>query len=310
MNPKPQRLVIATRESRLALWQAEHVAQQLRRLYPECDIRLLGMSTRGDRILDRPLASLGGKGLFIKELENALADGRADLAVHSMKDVPMALPAGFALAAVSARANPLDAFVSARYAALEELPPGAVVGTSSLRREAQLHAHCPYLAVAPLRGNLDTRLKKLDAGEYDAIIVAAAGLGRLGLDARIRQELPAALSLPAAGQGALGIETLSVRTDVQAWLQPLHDAASAHCITAERALAGALAGSCSVPLAAYAEMRGTRIWLRARIGLPDGSRLLDAEGEAAPEAAAELGQAVAAKLRRQGADEILALLSA
>ncbi|MBZ0133664.1 MAG: hydroxymethylbilane synthase, partial [Rhodocyclaceae bacterium] len=213
-QPQPERIVIATRESRLALWQAEHVRERLRALYPLCSVELLGMTTRGDQILDRPLAKVGGKGLFVKELETALLDRRADIAVHSMKDVPMTMEPEFALAAISARENPLDAFVSNKYASLADIPPGGVVGTSSLRREAQLHARFPGLSVTSLRGNLDTRLRRLDEGQYDAIILAAAGLTRLGLAARIRAVLPSELSLPAAGQGALGIEALSSRPEV------------------------------------------------------------------------------------------------
>jgi hydroxymethylbilane synthase len=309
VNPSPERIVIATRESRLALWQAEHVRDQLRKLYPSCQVDLLGMTTRGDQILDRPLAKVGGKGLFVKELETALFDGRADIAVHSMKDVPMELPAEFALAAIGPREVPLDAFVSSKYAGLDELPPGAVVGTSSLRREAQLHAAYPYLAVTSLRGNLDTRLRKLDEGQYDAIILAAAGLSRLGLAARIRAVLPAEVSLPAAGQGALGIETRADRADLAAWLAPLNDAATAACVRAERAVSRALAGSCEVPLGAYAEFDGGRLRLRGFVATPDGERMARAElvGDAKePEA---LGLALAAELRAQGADAILATLS-
>jgi len=235
-QPQPERIVIATRESRLALWQAEHVRERLMALYPLCSVELLGMTTRGDQILDRPLAKVGGKGLFVKELETALLDRRADIAVHSMKDVPMTMEPEFALAAISARENPLDAFVSNKYASLADIPPGGVVGTSSLRREAQLHARFPGLSVTSLRGNLDTRLRRLDEGQYDAIILAAAGLTRLGLAARIRAVLPSELSLPAAGQGALGIEALSSRPEVAAWMAPLADAATAACVLAERAV--------------------------------------------------------------------------
>jgi len=306
---QPERIVIATRESRLALWQAEHVRSLLQRLYPAARVELRGMTTRGDQILDRPLAKVGGKGLFVKELETALLDGNADIAVHSMKDVPMQLAAEFALVAIGPREVPLDAFVSGRYANLEDMPPGAVVGTSSLRREAQLHANFPYLAVTSLRGNLDTRLRKLDAGEYDAIILAAAGLTRLGLADRIRAVLPAELSLPAAGQGALGIEALSSRTDVAAWLAPLNDPATAACVRAERAVSRALAGSCEVPLGAYAVMQGDRqLRLRGFVATPDGRRFARAEllGDIAdPEA---LGLMLAAELRAQGAVEILAEL--
>jgi len=307
----PERIVIATRESRLALWQAEHVRGLLQRLYPACRVELLGMTTRGDQILDRPLAKIGGKGLFVKELETALLDGSADIAVHSMKDVPMQLPPEFALAAIGPRETPLDAFVSSQYASLEEMPPGAVVGTSSLRREAQVHANFPMLAVASLRGNLDTRLRKLDSGEYGAIILAAAGLTRLGLGARIRAVLPAELSLPAAGQGALGIEALAARPEIAAWLAPLNDPATAACVRAERAVSRDLAGSCEVPLGAYAVTRDDtrQLWLRGFVATPDGRRFARAEltGAAAdPEA---LGARLAKELRAQGAVEILAELA-
>lgn len=308
MNPSPERIVIATRESRLALWQAEHVRDLLRKLYPDCRVELLGMTTRGDQILDRPLAKVGGKGLFVKELEAALLDGRADIAVHSMKDVPMDLPEGFALVATGPREVPLDAFVSNRFASLDDLPPGAVVGTSSLRREAQLHARYPYLAVSSLRGNLDTRLRKLDEGQYDAIILAAAGLTRLGLSSRIRSVLPAGISLPAAGQGALGIEAVASRADVAAWVAPLNDAITAACVRAERAVSRTLAGSCEVPLGAYAEMRSGQIWLRGFVAMPDGSRMASAEMTGPAGDPEILGQALAAELRAQGADDILAFL--
>jgi len=304
----PERIVIATRESRLAMWQAEHVRDLLQKLYPACRVELLGMTTRGDQILDRPLAKVGGKGLFVKELEAALYDGSADIAVHSMKDVPMVLPEGFALVATGPREVPLDAFVSGKYASLDDLPPGAVVGTSSLRREAQLHARYPYLAVSSLRGNLDTRLRKLDEGQYDAIILAAAGLTRLGLKERIRAVLPAEVSLPAAGQGALGIEAVASRTDVAAWLAPLNDPATAVCVAAERAVSRALAGSCEVPLGAYAEMRNGAIFLRGFVATPDGQRMAFAELTGSPGQPEALGLQLAAELRAQGADEILAAL--
>ena len=304
----PQRLVIATRESRLALWQAEHVKACLEALYPACTVELLGMTTRGDQILDRPLAKVGGKGLFVKELETALLDGRADLAVHSMKDVPMQLADEFCLAVTMSREEPFDAFVSNRYASLEEMPPGAVVGTSSLRREAQLHIEYPYLGVTSLRGNLDTRLRKLDEGQYDAIILAAAGLRRLGLGERIRGVLPAERSLPAAGQGALGIECLSARADVRAWLAPLDDVATAACVAAERAVSRALGGSCEVPLGAYAVIENDELWLRAFVALPDGSRMVRTDGRSALADAEALGSRVAQTLRDEGADAILAEL--
>lgn len=266
----PQRLVIATRESRLALWQAHHVRDLLRALYPSCQVELLGMTTTGDQVLDRSLNEIGGKGLFTKELEVALADGRADLAVHSLKDVPMSLPEGFALAAVLRREDPRDAFVSPRYAGIDDLPQGARIGTSSLRREAQLRERRPDLQIVPLRGNLDTRLGKLDRGEYDGIVLAAAGLKRLGLASRIREILPPQVSLPAPGQGALGIEVLSARTDVRHWLAPLVDRKTWIEVTAERSVSRALGGSCRIPLAAYAVVQpDSRLRLEA---------LLDVEG--------------------------------
>ena len=302
--------MIATRESRLALWQAEHVKARLEAIFPDCEVSLLGMTTRGDQILDRPLANVGGKGLFVKELEAALLDGRADIAVHSMKDVPMLMEESFTLAGITAREIPLDAFVSGRHASLDELPPGAVVGTSSLRRESQIHAQYPYLAVSSLRGNLDTRLRKLDEGQYDAIVLAAAGLRRLGLGERIRAVLPAEVSLPAAGQGALGIECLKARADLIACLQKLADAETAACVLAERAFSRALAGSCEVPLGAYAEMRAgeNKLWLRGFVALPDGSRVIRGEREGLPADAEAVGQALADDLLAQGAGEILAEL--
>ena len=309
MSDAPERIVIATRESRLALWQAEHVRARLRALYPQCAVGLAPMTTRGDQILDRPLAQVGGKGLFIKELEVALLEGRADIAVHSMKDVPMQLEAPFALPVIMAREVPFDAFVSRRYASLDELPPGANVGTSSQRREAQLHANYPYLAVSSLRGNLDTRLRKLDEGQYDAIILAKAGLLRLGLQERIRSELAAEVSLPAAGQGAMGIECLAARQDVAAWLQPLACAQTTLAVRAERAVARALGGSCQVPLAAFAVVESGQLWLRALVGRIDGSEILRAEARAAVtsvEEAEAMALRVVAELRAQGADAVLA----
>ncbi len=305
---QPERIVIATRESRLALWQAEHVKARLEALYPACRVELLGMTTRGDQILDRPLAKVGGKGLFVKELETALLDGRADIAVHSMKDVPMQLGAEFVLPVISEREVPLDAFVSNRYERLADMPPGAVVGTSSLRRESQIHMQYPYLAVTSLRGNLDTRLRKLDEGRYDAIILAAAGLKRLGLGERIRSELPAEVSLPSAGQGALGIECLAGRLDLEAWLAPLHHPETAACVLAERAVSRALGGSCEVPLGAYAIVRDGQIWLRGFVSAPDGSRVVRTERNGPVDQAETLGLALAEELRVAGADEIMAAL--
>ena len=307
---QPERLVIASRESALAMWQAEHIRDRLQALYPQTDIRIEGMTTRGDQILDKTLSKIGGKGLFIKELEQALQDGRADLAVHSMKDVPMELPSGFALAAVGERANPLDAFVSNQYDSLATLPVGAVVGTASLRREAQIRARYPKLQVKPLRGNVQTRLRKLDEGEFDAIILAAAGLERLGLDERIRAPLSPVESMPAAGQGALGIEIAAYRYDLLTLLHPLNHAPTAACVEAERALARALDGSCQVPLAAYATLEDGLLTLRGLVGHPDGSVLLQAEAQAPVAYADALGRAVAKKLADDGARELMAAILA
>jgi hydroxymethylbilane synthase len=301
-----KRLVIATRQSRLALWQAEHIAARLRELHAGLSVELLPMTTRGDELLDRRLEELGGKGLFVKELEVAMSAGRADLAVHSMKDVPAELPPGFVLAAITAREDPRDAFVSRRYAALADMPPGSSVGTSSLRRSAQLMERHPGLAVRVLRGNVDTRLAKLDRGEYDAIVLAAAGLARLGLESRIRTRLAAEESLPAPGQGALGIECPAARADVRRLIEPLADRASALCVRAERAVSRALGGSCTLPLAAYAEYARGRLSLRALVASADGRRVVRASAQGDdPEA---VGAAAAAVLRGQGADEILRAL--
>ena len=268
------------------------------------------MTTRGDQILDRTLSKIGGKGLFIKELEQALQDGRADLAVHSIKDVPMELPEGFALAAIGERASPFDAFVSNQYARLEEMPEGAIVGTSSLRREAQLRAKLPHLTIKPLRGNVQTRLSKLDNGDYDAVILAAAGLQRLGLDGRIREILSPADSLPAAGQGALGIEIAARRTDLADILRPLNHEETAACVTAERALARALGGSCQVPLAAYCVMEDGLLTLNGLVGHPDGSVIIEASAQAPAAYADALGRAVAKRLADDGAEELIAAVLA
>ena len=306
----PTRLVIATRESRLAIWQAEHVRDRLAALYPGCRVDILGMTTEGDRVLDRPLNEIGGKGLFTKELETALQDGRADLAVHSLKDVPMDLPAGFALAAVLKREDPRDAFVSNHFASLAELPAGSRVGTSSLRRAAQVKARHPGLQTMALRGNVNTRLAKLDRGDYEAVLLAAAGLKRLGLADRIRCVIPPQESLPAAGQGALGIETLATRADVIQWLAPLVDAPTLLQVTAERAVSRALGGSCRVPLAAYCEPLsdgGHR--LTARVASLDGSEMLEAHGSIADstlESAEQLGASLARQLLAAGAQRLLA----
>ena len=306
----PKKLVIASRESMLAMWQAEHIKGRLKALYPDCEVEILGMTTRGDQILDRTLSKIGGKGLFIKELEQALQDGSADLAVHSIKDVPMELPEGFALAAIGERANPFDAFVSNQYARLEEMPAGAIVGTSSLRREAQLRAKFPHLTIQPLRGNVQTRLSKLDNGDYDAVILAAAGLQRLGLDSRIREILSPADSLPAAGQGALGIEIAARRTDLADILRPLNHEETAACVTAERALARALGGSCQVPLAAYCVMEDGLLTLNGLVGHPDGSVIIEASAQAPAAYADALGRAVAKRLADDGAEELIAAVLA
>ncbi|HTE16724.1 MAG TPA: hydroxymethylbilane synthase [Burkholderiales bacterium] len=307
----PARIVIASRESLLAMWQARHVESRLRELYPRdpnLGVSILGMTTEGDRNLGTSLAKIGGKGLFVKELEDALADGRADIAVHSLKDVPMHLPEGYTLGAILARADPRDAFVSTKFAALSALPAGARVGTSSLRRESQLRARYAHLVIEPLRGNVQTRLRKLDEGAYDAIILAAAGLKRLGLESRITAVIAPEDMLPAVGQGALAIECRSDRADLLALLKPLHDEVTAACVSAERALSRALAGSCNVPLGGYAEMADTRLRLRGFVGAPDGTRHVSAaiEGNAAD--AEALGNALAEQLKRQGAAAILAAL--
>jgi len=300
---------IATRRSRLALWQAEHVKERLEALHRGLRVSLVPLSTRGDELLEVSLAKAGGKGLFVKELELAMSEGRADVAVHSMKDVPAQLPPGFVLAAVLAREDPRDAFVSPGHENLAALPAGAVLGTSSLRRQAQIAARHPELEIRPLRGNLDTRLAKLDRGDYAAIVLAAAGLKRLGLGARIRSTLSVEESLPAAGQAALGIECLGERADLLDLVKPLEDTEASACVRAERRVNLALGGSCTIPLGAYAEIAAGRIRLRALVASPDGSRTVRAEGEAEVQAAEALGQRVAALLRERGAAEILAALA-
>jgi hydroxymethylbilane synthase len=304
-----KRPVIATRESRLALWQAEHVGALLRE---RCALEasLLGMTTRGDQILDRTLSKVGGKGLFVKELEAALEDGRADLAVHSLKDVPMDLPSGFVLAAVLEREDPRDAFVSPRHASLTALPAGACVGTSSLRRVVQLFSVRPDLRIEPLRGNLDTRLRKLDEGQFDAIVLAAAGLMRLGLANRIVQRFEVDQMLPAAGQGALAIEVRSADAVLRSTLATLTHTPTWLAVHAERAVSRALGGSCSMPLAAFARWEGDALVLRAALGHADTPTrpLLRAQVQGRPrdaDAASALGQEVAARLRLQGADVYL-----
>jgi hydroxymethylbilane synthase len=310
--PVPPRLVIATRQSALALWQAEHVRDRLCAVYPSCRVELLGLTTQGDRTLDQALADIGGKGLFIKELEQAMADGRADLAAHSLKDVPMDVPAGFTLAAIMAREDPRDAFVSNAYRSLAELPAGSVVGTSSLRREAQLRERYPQLKVEPLRGNVNTRLHRLDQGNHAAIILAAAGLKRLGFADRIAAMLEPEDSLPAVGQGALALECRSDRPDVIAALAPLADADTTLATAAERAFGHKLAGSCRTPLAAYAIRRGPELWLRGLVASRDGRAVLRGERAALVATAREaevLGEALGAELAARGAAAILAAAS-
>ena len=291
------------------MWQAEHVRARLAALYPQCSVEILGMTTRGDQILDRALSKVGGKGLFVKELEVAMQEGRADLAVHSLKDVPMELPAGYSLAAILEREDPRDAFVSNDYASLADLPHGAVVGTSSLRRQSLIAARYPHLSILPLRGNLDTRLGKLDRGDYAAIILAAAGLKRLGLAARIRAELAPEDSLPAAGPGAMAIEIRSERADgvdLAALLAPLNHTATAQAVTAERKLSKIFGGSCQIPLAAYATIDGDTMRLRAMVATPDGARMASAEASGPADRPEELGEQAAALLRAQDAAGILA----
>ncbi|MGL4751746.1 MAG: hydroxymethylbilane synthase [Aeromonadaceae bacterium] len=299
------RIRIATRKSPLALWQANHIKARLEALHPQLVVELLPMSTRGDHILDSPLSKVGGKGLFVKELEQAILDGHADIAVHSMKDVPVAFPAGLDLCLICERDDPRDAFVSNQFASLQALPAGSRVGTSSLRRQCQLRALRPDLQIGELRGNVNSRLAKLDAGEYDAIILAAAGLKRLELQSRIRQLLPAETSLPANGQGALGIECRPDDAELLALLAPLAHPATALCVRAERAMNRALQGGCQVPIGAYAELHGDEVWLRGLVGSPDGQQILRAERRGPAATAEQLGQSVAEQLLAMGADKIL-----
>ncbi len=300
------RIVIATRESQLALWQAEFIQSELMKATPGAEVTLLGMTTQGDRWLSSPLSQVGGKGLFIKELEEAMLDGRADIAVHSMKDVPAILPEGFVLPLISYRADVRDALVSPSGAGLEDLKEGAVVGSSSLRRQAMLLAVRPDLQMRPVRGNVNTRLAKLDAGEYDALVLAAAGLERLGLGNRITEKLPESLSLPAAGQGALGVECRADAAELIALLADLQDDSVASCVLAERAVSAGIGADCSAPLGAHAVRTEDGISLQARLGAPDGSRMLEAAGTGEDPLA--LGQAVAADLNAQGAPELLAAI--
>ncbi|MCH9798626.1 MAG: hydroxymethylbilane synthase [Betaproteobacteria bacterium] len=304
----PKKLVIASRESALAMWQAKHIQARLQSLYPACDVQILGMTTTGDQILDKPLASIGGKGLFIKELENALLDGRADFAVHSMKDVPMNMPEGFALVATVERENPHDAFVSNDYDSLADLPAGSIVGTSSLRRQSQIQARFPHLKIESLRGNVQTRLRKLDEGQYAAIILAAAGLIRLELNDRIRNIISADDSIPAVGQGALGIEIKSDRTDLIDVLAPLNHTETEQCVEAERGFSRTLAGSCTVPLGAYATKQENTISITGFVASVDGKQMLRETMAGDANDAESIGKALANKLISLGADKILAEL--
>ncbi|ABR73734.1 hydroxymethylbilane synthase [Actinobacillus succinogenes] len=299
-------LKIATRQSPLALWQANFVKDRLTEIYPDLTVELVPMVTKGDVILDTPLAKIGGKGLFVKELENALLNGDADIAVHSMKDVPMEFPAGLGLSVICKREDPRDAFVSNRYRTLDDLPPGAIVGTSSLRRQCQLKKRRPDLNIRSLRGNVGTRLSKLDQGDYDAIILASAGLIRLALPERIASFIETEISLPAAGQGAVGIECRINDQRVQKLLAPLADTETTACVLAERAMNNRLQGGCQVPIGGYAVLNGNELHLRALVGALDGSKIIRAEGKSAVENAEVLGIQIAESLLAQGADKILA----
>jgi hydroxymethylbilane synthase len=306
----PSRIVIASRESALAMWQAHHVQQRLQKLYPQTKISVLGMTTQGDQVLDKTLNKIGGKGLFVKELEEALAAGRADIAVHSMKDVPMELPPGFSIAAILEREDPRDALVSNQYKDLAQLPVGSVIGTSSLRRESQLRARFPQLKIEPLRGNVQTRLRKLDDGQYAGIILAAAGLKRLGLADRITLLIAPEQSLPAPGQGAVGIECRAERGDLIELVASLDHAPTATCVRAERALSRALSGNCNVPLGGYALIDDNKLWLRGFVASQDGAQFIYSEATAAVSAMPEqLGAGLAAQLKARGAAEILAALA-
>lgn len=301
-------LKIATRQSPLALWQAEYIQQRLEQQYPDLRVELVTFVTQGDKILDTPLAKIGGKGLFVKELEAALLDGRADLAVHSMKDVPMQLPEGLALPVICEREDPLDAFVSNSYAHFDDLPQGAKVGTSSLRRRCQILTQRPDLEVIDLRGNVGTRLSKLDAGQYDAIILASAGLKRLGLSSRIRHTLSHEVSLPAVGQGALGLECRSDDERVLNYLSFLNDEATSICVRAERAFNAYLEGGCQVPIAAFAQLNDEVLHIEGRVGEPNGKQLLVAYQQGSAQQAEDLGVALAQDLLAQGAGELLQAL--
>ncbi|MCG7876563.1 MAG: hydroxymethylbilane synthase [gamma proteobacterium symbiont of Clathrolucina costata] len=303
-----QTITIATRKSPLAMWQAEHVAAELKRVHPDIRVELMGMTTQGDKILDTPLAKIGGKGLFIKELEQGLISGEADIAVHSMKDVPVELPPGLHLPVIMQREDPRDAFVSNRYQSIDQLPQRACVGTSSLRRQCQLAEGRPDLVIKSLRGNVNTRLRKLDDGEYDAIILAAAGLKRLGFEDRITALIGPEQSLPAIGQGAVGIECRVDDPRVNDLITPLHHAETAYCVGAERAMNQRLNGGCQVPIAGYAMLESDNLWLRGLVGEPDGSRIIRGEVEGKTQEARAMGEGLADRLLEWGADEILKAL--
>jgi len=296
---------IATRQSPLALWQAQHVAERLELTFPNVKTSLVRMTTRGDKILDSPLAKVGGKGLFVKELEQGLLEGTADIAVHSMKDVPVDFPIGLHLAAILSREDPTDAFVANRYASFKELPANAKIGTSSLRRQCQILEIFPDAQILSLRGNVNTRLAKLDAGDYDAIILATAGLKRLGMAKRITESLDTQISLPAIGQGAIGIECRVDDQETNELLSVLHDWETGLCVTAERAMNARLNGGCQVPIAGFAQRRGDRLFMRGLVGSPDGRLLYRTEDSGSLEQAEAIGQSIAEDLIAMGADKIL-----
>jgi hydroxymethylbilane synthase len=299
---------IATRKSPLALWQAEHVAHLLETTFPGVKTELVKMTTQGDKILDAPLAKIGGKGLFVKELEVGMLEGTADIAVHSMKDVPVEFPDGLHLAAILTREDPTDAFVSNNYPSIKALPANAKIGTSSLRRQCQIKELYPNAEILTLRGNVNTRLAKLDAGDYDAIILASAGLKRLGMGERITQRLDSQLSLPAIGQGAIGIECRVDDEEVNAMLNKLHDSATGLCVAAERAMNARLSGGCQVPIAGFAEIIDGQLFMRGLVGSPDGSVIYRSEGQGKPEQGKTIGHNIAEDLLKQGADKILQAL--
>tara|TARA_B100000767_G_C19750979_1_gene530781 strand:- start:625 stop:1539 length:915 start_codon:yes stop_codon:yes gene_type:complete len=300
-------LTIASRESPLAMWQADHIKKNIQALYPAIKINIKGFKTQGDILLDQSLAKIGGKGLFIKELEQALLNNKADLAVHSMKDLPMDIPKGFKLAVITERGDARDAFVSNQYDSLEALPPGSIIGTSSLRRQSQIQAKFPELKILPLRGNLQTRLKKLDEKNYDAIILAAAGLIRMGLKERIKLYIDPTLSIPAVGQGALGIEILESNTELLNLIAPLNNDTTSRCVLAERTVSRSLAGSCTAPLGAYASIRKNKIYMHGFVATPDGSQIIFSETNGPSDSPEDVGKKLSQLLIAQGAKKILDL---